>query len=300
MRTTAFSPLHLTEGLRGRLTFRFVLPDGASEPTLRGAVAVRGGIVTLLPAGDRQLIIPELPAGVHLLEVRAGGDCILYSHVEVLPSPLAGEVDTAEKGCDIEVDLTTDLLHVEVNLAGGSSAELNAHLQDETRHLTAADRQTMHSHAGAGDGSARLGESSAADGYYSAAIGKGASVGRYATGGIALGNGVQVTGTEGMAMGHEAKALADHSAALGWRAENKDSGTLLMQVVTGHDSAGNITRALRFYLLSPGSALSSRYCEGAAGLGAVEVDATGQIVRRGTMKLFDLLTDHRDDFTPTL
>ncbi len=176
---------------------------------------------------------------------------------------------------------------------------LETHVQNDALHLTPEDRQAMHSHVGTGEGSTCVGQNSAAEGYYGTAIGEGTSVGRYATGGTALGCGAQVTGKLGMAIGYEAKALADYASALGWRAVNKDEGTLLLQLPTRVDSAGVMTSALQLYLIGPGSALSSRYCEGAAGLGAVEFDTTGQIVRRGTIQLFDLLTDHRDDFTPT-
>ncbi len=117
MKTTAISPILLTEGLRGRLQFTFILPEGASVPTLRGAVLARGESLPMDADGNAALIIPALPQGVHLAEVRAGADCVLYGHVEVLPSPLSNA--EGEKAYTLALDLTSDLLRVEVNLAVG-------------------------------------------------------------------------------------------------------------------------------------------------------------------------------------
>ena len=91
MKKKAIPPFVMTAGQSGRLKFYFELPEGATAPELRGALMVHGERVDMA-AGDGELTIPALPAGVYLAEVRAGGVCVLYGHVEVLPSPLC-EVD---------------------------------------------------------------------------------------------------------------------------------------------------------------------------------------------------------------
>ena len=107
----------MTAGQSARLTFSFDLPEGMEQPPLIGALTVRNQRVPMQADGDSALIIPPQPPGVHLAEVRAGGTCILYGHIEVLPSPLGDESGTQDYS--ISVDMTADVLSVNVTLAEG-------------------------------------------------------------------------------------------------------------------------------------------------------------------------------------
>ena len=95
--------------------FHFALPEGATTPMLRGALMVHGESVAMENTLADVLTIPSLPAGVYLSEVRADGVCVLYGHVEVLPSPLSGDAGLATYR--IDVDNTTDVLVVNVTLS---------------------------------------------------------------------------------------------------------------------------------------------------------------------------------------
>lgn len=95
--------------------FHFALPEGATTPMLRGALMVHGESVAMENTLADVLTIPALPAGVYLSEVRADGVCVLYGHVEVLPSPLSGDAGLATYRVD--VDNTTDVLVVNVTLS---------------------------------------------------------------------------------------------------------------------------------------------------------------------------------------
>lgn len=107
----------MTAGQSARLTFSFDLPEGMEQLPLIGALTVRNQRVPMQADGDSALIIPPQPPGVHLAEVRAGGTCILYGHIEVLPSPLGDESGTQDYS--ISVDMTTDALSVNVTLTEG-------------------------------------------------------------------------------------------------------------------------------------------------------------------------------------
>ncbi|HIX20585.1 MAG TPA: hypothetical protein H9862_08315, partial [Candidatus Akkermansia intestinigallinarum] len=117
MTSRAFPPITMTAGQSARLTFSFDLPEGMEQPPLIGALTVRNQRVPMQADGDSALIIPPQPPGVHLAEVRAGGTCVLYGHIEVLPSPLGDESGTQDYS--ISVDMTADVLSVNVTLAEG-------------------------------------------------------------------------------------------------------------------------------------------------------------------------------------
>lgn len=117
MKKKAIPPFSLTAGQSGRLLFNFTLPEGAETPALRGALMVHGERVDMENTQADMLTIPALPAGVYLAEVRAAGVCVLYGHVEVLPSPLSGEDGLATYRVD--VDNTTDVLQVNITMLEG-------------------------------------------------------------------------------------------------------------------------------------------------------------------------------------
>ena len=117
MKKKAIPPFSLTAGQSGRLLFDFTLPEGAEKPALRGALMVHGERVDMEGTQEDMLTIPSLPAGVYLTEVRAAGVCVLYGHVEVLPSPLFGEEGLATYR--VAVDNTTDVLQVNITMLEG-------------------------------------------------------------------------------------------------------------------------------------------------------------------------------------
>lgn len=117
MKKKAIPPFSLTAGQSGKLLFNFTLPEGAETPALRGALMVQGQRVDMENTQADMLTIPSLPAGVYLAEVRAAGMCVLYGHVEVLPSPLFGEDGMATYRVD--VDNTTDVLQVNITMLEG-------------------------------------------------------------------------------------------------------------------------------------------------------------------------------------
>lgn len=117
MKKKAIPPFTLTAGQSGRLLFNFTLPDGADTPALRGALMVHNERVDMENTQADMLTIPSLPAGVYLTEVRAAGVCVLYGHVEVLPSPLFGEEGLASYRVDI--DNTEDVLQVNITMLEG-------------------------------------------------------------------------------------------------------------------------------------------------------------------------------------
>lgn len=116
MKKKAIPPFTLTAGQSGRLLFNFTVSEGATTPTLRGALMVHNERVDMV-AVDSTLTIPALPAGVYLSEVRVDGVCVLYGHVEVLPSPLFNEEGLATYRVDI--DNTADVLQVNITMLEG-------------------------------------------------------------------------------------------------------------------------------------------------------------------------------------
>lgn len=117
MKKKAIPPFALTAGQSGRLEFNFTLSEGAAVPVLRGALMVHGERVDMVPE-EGALVMPPLPTGVFLCEVRAGGVCVLYGHVEVLPSPLFEEEGMA--AFRVDVDATADVLHVHISMLEGA------------------------------------------------------------------------------------------------------------------------------------------------------------------------------------
>lgn len=117
MKKKAIPPFTLTAGQSGRLLFNFTLPEGADTPALRGALMVQGQRVDMENTQADMLTIPALPAGVYLTEVRAAGVCVLYGHVEVLPSPLFE--DSGMAAYRVDVDNTTDVLQVSLSMVEG-------------------------------------------------------------------------------------------------------------------------------------------------------------------------------------
>ena len=117
MKKKAIPPFTLTAGQSGRLLFTFTLPEGTAKPNLRGALMVHGQKVDMQVGDDDSLTIPPLPAGVYLAEVRAAGMCVLYGHVEVLPSPLFE--DSGMAAYRVDVDNTTDVLQVSLSMVEG-------------------------------------------------------------------------------------------------------------------------------------------------------------------------------------
>lgn len=105
--------LSLRAGQTGRLRFS-ISPEG--DYALAGAVHAQGADVPLTADGD-DLLIPPLPVGLHLVEVRANGRTVLYGGLEALPSPLEG---VAGEACwSINADLAESVANISVSLAEG-------------------------------------------------------------------------------------------------------------------------------------------------------------------------------------
>ena len=86
-------------------------------PELVGALMVHGQRVDMVRDAEDRLLIPVCPPGVYLAEVRAAGVCVLYGHVEVLPSPLYEQDGVV---CyTIDVDAMTDVLAVSLSMVEG-------------------------------------------------------------------------------------------------------------------------------------------------------------------------------------
>ena len=86
-------------------------------PELVGALMVHGQRVDMVRESEDRLLIPVCPPGVYLAEVRAAGVCVLYGHVEVLPSPLYEQDGVV---CyTIDVDAKTDVLAVSLSMVEG-------------------------------------------------------------------------------------------------------------------------------------------------------------------------------------
>lgn len=105
--------LSLRAGQTGRLRFS-ISPEG--DYTLAGAVHAQGADVPMEADGD-DLLIPPLPVGLHLVEVRANGRTVLYGGLEALPSPLEGTL--GEVCWSIHADLAESVASISVSLAEG-------------------------------------------------------------------------------------------------------------------------------------------------------------------------------------
>ncbi len=108
-------PFSLRHGQTGQLNFN-ITAEG-DVPAVTGGVLVNGRNVPMVVGTDSVLLIPVLPPGVYLMEVRCGGATVLYSELEVLPSPL-GRADGVVQW-DVDADLTQDVATVNVVLKEG-------------------------------------------------------------------------------------------------------------------------------------------------------------------------------------
>lgn len=108
-------PFSLRHGQTGQLNFNITAEGDA--PAVTGGVLVNGRNVPMVVGTDSVLLIPVLPPGVYLMEVRCGGATVLYSELEVLPSPL-GRADGVVQW-DVDADLTQDVATVNVVLKEG-------------------------------------------------------------------------------------------------------------------------------------------------------------------------------------
>ena len=112
----------LRYGQTGRMEFRIVTETGTA-PELRGALMVDGRAVRLEPSGAAALLVPVVPPGVYLMEVRCGGATVLYSELEVKPSPLPPGDEAGVVQWTVNADLTQALAVVEVHLHEGPQGE---------------------------------------------------------------------------------------------------------------------------------------------------------------------------------
>lgn len=78
-------PLSWTAGHKASL---HIIDSKGISHVYTGAVHTPSGTRALTADGAETLIVPELPEGLHLVEVQADGVTILYQHAEVLPSPV--------------------------------------------------------------------------------------------------------------------------------------------------------------------------------------------------------------------
>lgn len=115
----------LRYGQTGRMEFRIVTETGTA-PELRGALMVDGRAVRLVPSGAAALLVPVVPPGVYLMEVRCGGATVLYSELEVKPSPLPLGDEAGVVQWTVNADLTQPLAVVEVHLHEGPQGERGA------------------------------------------------------------------------------------------------------------------------------------------------------------------------------
>ncbi len=115
----------LRYGQTGRMEFRIVTETGTA-PELRGALMVDGRAVRLVPSGAAALLVPVVPPGVYLMEVRCGGATVLYSELEVKPSPLPPGDEAGVVQWTVNADLTQALAVVEVHLHEGPQGERGA------------------------------------------------------------------------------------------------------------------------------------------------------------------------------
>lgn len=133
-----------------------------------------------------------------------------------------------------------------------------------------------------------IGQNSSVAGYGRNAI----SIGSYAncanmSDPLAIGYSAHCGGHAGVAIGSNASATMDYSVAIGSRTKNKDISTAVIGAYYNADST--ITQ---LYLISAGSPLATKYESGAACLGYVVKEASGNIIECGTRKLSELLTSN--------
>lgn len=179
---------------------------------------------------------------------------------------------------------------VNVNTYGGGCIAIgtNADASEWYNNIAIGKNATSN-----GQGSVVIGENAKATGYALGAIGpqayaKGSSfaIGPYAHanagGGMAIGSGVRNNDYGCIAIG-------------GWRG-------------TGYTPGQTVGQATQLYLIQAGSWMAEQYSDGEAALGYIVTDTNADlidssewtIIKRGTRKLSELLTDHTTDFTPDL
>lgn len=110
----------LRDGQRGRLLLHITAPP-AADTSITGA-ALEGALALDFEHGTAgELLIPALSIGLHLYEVRCGGQTILYGHIEVASSPLGlcDHIVTHE----ISADLSQDIAQVSVTLTEGPKGD---------------------------------------------------------------------------------------------------------------------------------------------------------------------------------
>ncbi len=107
---TAYN-ISLVAGVAATLNFSFT--DGVYR-ALTGAVSVRGQALQATAASETTLVIPPLPEGLWLLEVRADGHPFIYQHVEVMPSGVA----SGEGGQSLSVTVNTYNLEITSGIPG--------------------------------------------------------------------------------------------------------------------------------------------------------------------------------------
>lgn len=131
--------------------------------------------------------------------------------------------------------------------------------------------------------SVKLGRSSFA-GSYAVAIGDGATTD---TGSIAFGKGVSSKGGDAVCLGAYSQTKGRNSSAIGKGIKVTESGVAVVGAWTAEDD-----KVVQLYIIAPGSPLSNTYENGAACLGYVAKDKTGNVLECGTRKLSELLTNN--------
>lgn len=105
--------------------------------------------------------------------------------------------------------------------------------------------------------------------------------------GVAIGCEAEATGAQSLAIGKGSKSTGAWSAAIGHSVKAKDQG---INVAGVFDSASNIQTL--FYIIGANTSLANTYENGAACLGYVVKDTSGNVLACGTRKLSELLTNN--------
>jgi len=116
------------------------------------------------------------------------------------------------------------------------------------------------------------------------------TIGDYASaamGAVAIGKSAIASGGNAVVLGAYSEATKDYTSVLGQQLKLKDEGCVLI----GAWNKGR-TQVVQLYLIAGGSPLATTYEDGAACLGYVVKDASGNIIDCGTRKLSELLTNH--------
>lgn len=137
-----------------------------------------------------------------------------------------------------------------------------------------------------------VGVGATASGRYATALGEYASA--TAASSTALGIRASASGAGSIALGVSASATAMGSTALGSLANASDNGVMVLSAANDDGTAKT-----QLYLIGAGSTMSTTYCDGEAGLGFMCKDSSGEIIKRGTIKLSALCTENTDTFEPS-